>query len=96
MLIDFGDLKGIINEVVIGKFDHSVVVSSKAPHHMLKSIEQMFEKYEVVDYQPTCENLVVDYANRIMQKLPEGVKLFSVKLAETATSYAEWFLSDNE
>ncbi|MFC2136926.1 6-pyruvoyl tetrahydropterin synthase family protein [Bacteroidota bacterium] len=95
MLLDFSDLKKIVNDVIVSKFDHSVVVSSKAPHHMLQRIEQMFEKYEVVNYQPTCENLVVDFAGRINQKLPDGVQLHSLKLAETATSFAEWFSSDN-
>ncbi len=95
MLIDFGDLKKIVRTIIINIFDHSVVVSSKAPHHLLQTIEQMFEKYEVVNFQPTCENLVVDFAARIKQSLPEGVQLHSVKLSETATSFAEWFQSDN-
>jgi len=95
MVIDFGDLKKIVKTTIINKFDHSVVVSKEAPHHLLKNIEQMFEKYDVMDYQPTCENLVVDFAGRLMEKLPENLKLFSLRLVETATSYAEWYAEDN-
>jgi len=95
MVIDFGDLKKIVKTTIINKFDHSVVVSKEAPHHLLQNIEQMFEKYDVMDYQPTCENLVVDFAGRLMEKLPENLKLFSLRLVETATSYAEWYAEDN-
>lgn len=95
MVIDFGDLKKIVKATIINKFDHSVVVSKEAPHHLLQNIEQMFEKYDVMDYQPTCENLVVDFAGRLMEKLPENLKLFSLRLVETDTSYAEWYAEDN-
>jgi 6-pyruvoyltetrahydropterin/6-carboxytetrahydropterin synthase len=39
--------------------------------------------------------MVVDFAKRIKKQLPSNVKLFAVKLHETATSYAEWFAEDN-
>lgn len=96
MVIDFGDLKKIVTETIIKPFDHSVVVSRNAPHHLLKNIEQMFEKYDVMDYQPTCENLVNDMAGRLKTKLPEDIELYSVRLDETATSFAEWFAADND
>lgn len=96
MVIDFGDLKKIVMETIIDPFDHSVVVCRDAPHHLLKNIEQMFEKYDVMDYQPTCENLVMDMAGRLKNKLPEYLTLFSVRLDETATSFAEWYADDND
>jgi 6-pyruvoyltetrahydropterin/6-carboxytetrahydropterin synthase len=55
----------------------------------------MFDKLMLVDYQPTSENIVVDFAERIMQRLPDGIQLHNIKLRETATSYAEWFAKDN-
>jgi 6-pyruvoyltetrahydropterin/6-carboxytetrahydropterin synthase len=55
----------------------------------------MFEKQIVVDYQPTCENMVIDFVKRIKKKLPAEISLYSIKLHETATSFAEWFASDN-
>ena len=48
-----------------------------------------------VDYQPTCENMLGDFARRISRRLPEGVELHSLRLHETATSFAEWFAEDN-
>ena len=43
-----------------------------------------------------CENMLADFARRIAARLPEGVALHSLKLHETATSFAEWFAGDNE
>jgi 6-pyruvoyltetrahydropterin/6-carboxytetrahydropterin synthase len=96
MVIDFSDLKKIIDENVIDYFDHSVIISSKADNPELKKISEMFDKFYIVDYQPTCENLVNQIARIIKEKLPEKIKLFSVRLRETATSYAEWHVSDNQ
>ncbi len=95
MVIDFSDLKKIVNQCVVDYFDHSVVISSRASQPDIDRVEQMFEKFYVVDYQPTCENLVIDMAERIRTRLPAHVSLFSLRLVETATSYAEWFAADN-
>ena len=96
MVIDFSDLKKTVNQCVVDYFDHSVVISSRASQPDIKRVEQMFEKFYVVDYQPTCENLVIDMAERIRNRLPSHVFLFSLRLVETATSYAEWFAADNQ
>ncbi len=37
----------------------------------------------------------IDFAQRIIGRLPDGIKLFSLKLQETDSSFAEWFASDN-
>ncbi|MFN9112086.1 MAG: 6-pyruvoyl trahydropterin synthase family protein, partial [Bacteroidota bacterium] len=49
----------------------------------------------LVDYQPTSENMVIDFAQKIKTRLPETIELHSLKLQETETSYAQWFASDN-
>ena len=95
MVVDFSDLKKIVNNSIVDVFDHSVVISSKASQPEIERVEQMFDKFYVVDYQPTCESLVYDMASRLINILPENVSLFSLKLIETATSWAEWFASDN-
>ncbi|RLD31716.1 MAG: 6-carboxytetrahydropterin synthase QueD [Bacteroidetes bacterium] len=95
MVIDFGILKRLVNKYIVSRFDHTVVVCKDAPHHLLKNIDQMFEKYEATNYQPTCENLVIAFADILKSKLPSEVSLFSIKLYETETSFAEWHASDN-
>jgi 6-pyruvoyltetrahydropterin/6-carboxytetrahydropterin synthase len=39
--------------------------------------------------------MVIDFAQKIKSRLPKTVQLFSLKLQETETSFAEWFASDN-
>ncbi|OFX28529.1 MAG: 6-carboxytetrahydropterin synthase QueD [Bacteroidetes bacterium GWA2_32_17] len=96
MVIDFGDLKKIVNQVIVTDMDHSLVVSEKSNYTPLFETGQMFERHHILPYQPTCENMVVDFAERIKKLLPESVKLHSIRLYETATSYAEWNVDDNE
>ena len=95
MVVDFSDLKKLVKEHIVDVFDHSVVISSRASRPELDRVEQMFEKFYVVDYQPTCENLVNDMAGRIRAVLPHHLELYSMRLVETATSFAEWFAEDN-
>jgi 6-pyruvoyltetrahydropterin/6-carboxytetrahydropterin synthase len=95
MVIDFSDLKSIVKKEIISVFDHSVVLSNKINSDKTELFKKMFGNTVLVSYQPTCENLVADFAKRIAPHLPSGVILYSLKLYETATSFAEWFASDN-
>ena len=96
MVIDFSDIRKIVGKEIVDHFDHSVALSSDFEEAKLNALKEMFENIRILGYQPTCENLVADFAARISAKLPGGVRLYSLKLYETATSYAEWFASDNE
>jgi len=96
MVIDFSDLKSIVLKEVVNDFDHSVVLSDSIDKEKAMMFKKMFGNTVLVGYQPTCENLVSDFAVRIAPHLPAGVKLHSLKLYETATSFAEWYASDNE
>jgi 6-pyruvoyltetrahydropterin/6-carboxytetrahydropterin synthase len=96
MVIDFSDLKMIVRREIVDVFDHSVVVSRQYESEKTDLFSSLFGNTVLVDYQPTCENLVSDFAERISRLLPEGTKLHSLKLYETATSFAEWHAADNE
>lgn len=96
MVIDFGDLKKIVKETVVDVFDHALVLNRNTPMDSFNKEQELFDKVIFVDFQPTSENLVDDFAQKISNKLPENIKLFSLKLRETATSYAEWFASENK
>ena len=95
MVMDFGVLKKIVSEEVISHFDHALVLRSTADEALRKLLSEQFDNLVVVDYQPTCENMLDDFARRITARLPEGVALHSLRLHETATSYAEWYAEDN-
>ncbi len=95
MLMDFNDLKAIVKKNIIDVFDHSLIIFKEANTEALKTTGQMFNRLILTDYQPTCENMVNDFALRIKKLLPTNVKLHNLKLFETVTSYAEWFAEDN-
>lgn len=96
MVIDFGDLKKIVKNEIIEIFDHAMVFNAKSPHlEVAQELKNKGHQIILVDYQPTSENLVIDFAQRIQQHLPENISLFSLRLQETESSYAEWFASDN-
>ncbi len=95
MVIDFGDLKHIVNEEIVEPLDHAVILNEEALKNDVTGIRQMFDKRLVVSYQPTCENMVTDFARRIAKRLPQRLSLHSLKLHETGSSYAEWYASDN-
>lgn len=96
MVIDFGDLKKIVKEEIVDQFDHATVFNQNTPHiELANELKSRDHHVILVDYQPTSENMVVDFAERITSRLPQNIQLFSLKLQETETSFAEWFASDN-
>jgi len=95
MVIDFGDLKNIVNTEIVHPLDHAVILSREAAENISYLDNQMFNNQYITPYQPTCENLVEDFAQKIIKKLPPQLKLHSIKLHETGTSFAEWYAEDN-
>lgn len=96
MVIDFGDLKKIVKEDIVDVFDHATVFNKNTPHvELAKELTDRGHNVLLADYQPTSENMVIDFAAKIKSRLPENISLFSLKLQETDTSFAEWFASDN-
>ena len=97
MVIDFGDLKKIVKNEIVDVFDHATVFNKNTPHvELAKELSDRGHNVLLVDYQPTSEMMVIDFARKIQKHLPENIKLFSLKLQETDTSFAEWYASDNE
>ena len=96
MVIDFGDLKTIVKEDIVDKFDHATVFNKNTPHvELADELSKRGHSVILVDYQPTSENMIIDFAEKIKNRLPENIKLHSLRLQETETSYAEWHASDN-
>lgn len=96
MVIDFGDLKHIVKEDIVDIFDHATVFNKNTPHvELAAELKNRGHHVILVDYQPTSENMVIDFAAKIKSRLPQGIELHSLRLQETETSYAEWFQSDN-
>ena len=95
MVMDFGDLKKIVKKEIVDVFDHAVVLNKNSPHiELANSIEAHSHKIVLVSYQPTSEKMLFDFAEKIKARLPQNVSLHSLKLNETANSYAEWHAAD--
>lgn len=96
MVIDFSDLKEIVKKQIVDRFDHALMLSRLIPEQQQEILRQTSERIILVDFQPTSENIVAFIAEILQQHLPAGVTLFSIRLHETVTSFAEWFASDNQ
>ena len=96
MVIDFSDLKKIVKEEIVDNFDHATVFNKNTPHvELAKELSNRGHHVILVDYQPTSENMVIDFSEKIKKRLPENIQLHSLRLQETETSFAEWFAEDN-
>ncbi len=96
MVMDFGDLKRIVERLIVDRYDHALVLCETPENRtVLEAMRDIYAKIITVPGQPTCENMVMEFARVIAAELPAGVELFSVKLHETATSFAEWYATDN-
>ena len=95
MVMDFNQLKEIVRDEITNDLDHALVLYDKTPSDILQPLKG-FNNLILLPYQPTCENMLQDFAVRIKKRLPSHIKLFSLKLCETVTSSAEWYASDND
>ena len=96
MVIDFSDLKVIVKNKIVDIYDHATVFNKNTPHvELAKELADRGHDVLLVDYQPTSEMMIIDFANVIKQELPSHIKLHSLKLQETDSCYAQWFASDN-
>ncbi|MBR2429043.1 MAG: 6-carboxytetrahydropterin synthase [Alistipes sp.] len=96
MVMDFGVLKRIVNEQIVDRLDHSLMMrNTLAAEDTMAALGARFTRVILTEYQPTCENMLADFAERLLGALPDDIELHSLRLHETATSFAEWYASDN-
>jgi len=96
MVVDFGDIKKIVKEEIVDVWDHAVLLNALTPHKELgEDLAQKGHKVIECNYQPTCENMLYEIAEKIKNKLPCHVQLAYLKLHETENSYGEWFAEEN-
>lgn len=96
MVIDFSDLKKIVKSEIVDIFDHATVFNKNTPHvELAKELGDRGHNVLLVDYQPTSEMMIIDFAKKVKKYLPENIQLFSLRLQETDSSFAEWYASDN-
>lgn len=96
MVMDFGDLKKIVNDEIVNQFDHALVLSEKMSGSLITELKNQFERIIITNYNPTSEMMLIDFAARLKSRLPENIALKYMLLRETVTSYAEWFAEDQK
>lgn len=87
-IVDFKDLKKIVNEYVIQSFDHKLILSTD----YLKAHKEIHLQENLVAWEaePSAENILLVIRELLLDKLQDGVKLVKLKLYETKDSFAEW------
>lgn len=92
MVMDFKKLKDIVKKQVIDVLDHCFVINKESV--FIPQVEVLNTKKLIVDFQPTCENLVIFIKAKIEPFLDKDVELYEVALYETASSKACWNKED--
>ncbi|MBS1508550.1 MAG: 6-carboxytetrahydropterin synthase [Bacteroidetes bacterium] len=92
IIYDFKDLKKIVLEVV-NQFDHKLLLSKTSVKKRAVAVNE--DELLVMDAEPTAENLVIYFRDRIQTQIPDTVKLQRLILWETKDSYAEWINKPN-
>lgn len=90
MVMDFGDLKRIVNEEIIDHYDHAFIINHNMPQDFIDEVKRNCERIIVLPYQPTTELMLIDFSKKIKSRLPEGIQLVKIFLKETEGSFAEW------
>ena len=92
MVVDFGDVKKVVKTHILPIFDHRLILRKDS---RFQEIAPINERIRLVDYQPTCENMLLEIVEILKAKKPKGTILVKAFLRETANSYAEWLAEDN-
>lgn len=87
IVMDFKDLKKVVNESVVNKLDHKLILSEK-----FLATKQWVSSDALLKFpsEPTAENLLIYIRNELHKSLPADINLIALKLYETQDSYAEW------
>jgi len=94
MVMDFSDLKHIVNEKII-HYDHALMINIKDLPVAKKMQEVLPDlKLYIVPYEPTAENMAKELYIFIKSKLPALVDMDYVTIYETDTSKATYMDDD--
>ena len=95
MVIDFKELKGILAEVILDRFDHSFIYNtgSAGESEIAAVVEKHGMRTVAIPFRSTVENLAKMFYNELKDRFPG---LSSVKVWETADNCAEYRESNVE
>ena len=89
MVIDFKDLKGIANEVICDRFDHSFIYNTESAgeREIAAVVEKNGMRTVAIPFRSTAENLAKMFFGELKARIAD---LSAVKVWETADSCAEF------
>src|SRR5690606_11444110 len=87
-LIDFKDIKKIVKSEIVDYFDHKLLLSNTylEAHPEIGAHDNLI----VWEHEPSAENILIYTRQQLKKIFPPHIKLRSMRLYETRTSYAEW------
>lgn len=97
MVMDFKDLKEIVKERLVDPLDHAFITSglSTEEYVLVTAMEQLNMKVYDLGARPTAENMARIFAKQInsdIQSVYNNVRVVSVTVWETPTSFAKYIL----
>lgn len=95
MVMDFAVLKHMVEDKIVNKYDHALVLEAATNVKEISVLRAQYDKIITYPCVPTTENILLNMVEELRSAMPSHVELYSVKLAETETSYATWYRNDN-
>lgn len=96
MVVDFSDLKKIVKECIVDKYDHAFIYNYSSKDMCETQLADTLKAYgkRVVDFpgRPTAENMCVEFLDVLSSTVrPLTFKITRIRVWETQSSYAEVF-----
>lgn len=87
-IIDFKEIKKIVNSLIVDHLDHKLVLSKAylEKHPEFKGLENLIQW----DFEPSAENILLFIRNTLFSEFPKEIKLRKLLLFETKSSFVEW------
>ena len=96
MVMDFGLLKDIVTRLIVDRYDHAFVMRADDSSPLAGTMRREWENVVTTPFQPTCENMIIEFVRVLKEALPPQVRLVEVALYETERSHASWRAEDNQ
>ncbi|UQZ37054.1 6-pyruvoyl tetrahydrobiopterin synthase [Paenibacillus sp. PK3_47] len=88
-VIDFSDIKTVVQQSLVDRLDHAFLAMGNEP--VLETLNRTGSKVALLSFRTTVENMSAYIAYKLKQA---SLPLYSVKLWETPTSWAEVLAAD--
>lgn len=101
MVVDFKDIKEIVDKRIVKKFDHAFIYwqngdgENECEKEIMETLQRYGKKIYFMEDRPTAENMARHFFAAIaycLKATEYSVAVTSVKVWETPTSYAEFRL----